>query len=135
MLLWNADATGSRIVRNPALLSFSVTASIASTDPASTTSVGALSFATTTLSDASIRLPTVAASLGTAIMAPAVLAAASAISSPRLRAVDRSASSSIRPAAASAESSPKLWPATASASTPSERSRRRRPRLTAAIAG
>ncbi len=104
--------------RSPSDFNFAMMFVIALSEPASTTSVGALSFAITTSSDGSIRLLTVSASLGTAIIAPSLLAAASAMSSPLLRAVAKRAFSSIRPEAANADSSPKLCPAIASASRP-----------------
>ena len=104
--------------RIPDSFNLAAKASMDSTEPAMTTSLGALSFATTTPDVSSISAEIVSASDRTAIMAPACVEAASAMNSPRLRADTSSFVDGIRPAAANADSSPKLCPAAASGLIP-----------------
>ena len=133
---WKAVATLRRFAVMPASASFFSTASIAEVAPESTTCSGALWFATTTsMPHASSfgRRSSIFAT--TAVIEPDVFAAASRMSSPRLRAMRSRSASVIAPAAWSAVTSPKLWPATATGESPMRFVSSRSARLAAPIAG
>jgi hypothetical protein len=103
---WNAEATGRRTVVSPAAVAAVSTQLMSARCPATTTWVGALSFAMTSVPMSagaeSSSARTVSAPAVTASIAPSCPLPASAINSPRVRAVSANRCTGRTPAAASA---------------------------------